>query len=334
MKYYCAPMEGVNVALYRNIHKEIFNGVDKYFAPFIVPNDGMKSKTRQLQDIWPERNQDIKVIPQIMTNKSDDFIRTAKEMKELGYDEVNLNLGCPSGTVVSKKRGSGFLAYPDDLDRFLYQIFEKAESKISVKTRLGVEEPEEFYKLFEIFNQYDMEELIVHPRTRKDMYKLPPNGVVLGEVINQSKNRICYNGDVFTSDAFEQVKEKYPSVDAVMFGRGVIANPALIREVEEQRVLQKWELRLLHDKILEAYEERLSGETHVLYRMKEYWYYMIHSFLHHKYYGKKIKKTQKLCAYKELIKEVFGELEVGGHFQPYKTIEEKEENIWFEGTAN
>ncbi len=334
MKYYCAPMEGVNVALYRNIHKEMFSGVDKYFAPFIVPNDGMKSKKKQLQDVWPERNKDIPLIPQIMTNKAEDFIRTAYEMKELGYDEVNLNLGCPSGTVVSKKRGSGFLAYPEELDQFLYEVFEKVDIKVSVKTRLGVEEPEEFYRLFEILNQYEMEELIVHPRTRKDMYKLPPNGVILGEVIEKSKNKVCYNGDVFTPESFETVKGKYPSAHAVMFGRGLIANPALIREVKEQRVLQKWELRLLHDKILEAYEERLSGETHVLYRMKEYWYYMVHSFIHHKYYSKKIKKTQRLHAYKELMKEVFGELEVGGYFQPYKDVKEERESIWFEGTAN
>ena len=168
MKYYLAPMEGITGYIYRNAYEKFFHNIDKYFTPFIVPNQSRSLKTKELRDILPENNQGMNIVPQILTNDSEGFIVTAKKLKQLGYNEVNLNLGCPAGTVVSKNRGSGFLALRDELDRFLEEIYKIEDMKISIKTRIGKDTPEEFYKLIEIYNKYPLEELIIHPRTRED----------------------------------------------------------------------------------------------------------------------------------------------------------------------
>ena len=155
MKYYLAPMEGITGHIYRNAYEKYFHNIDKYFTPFIVPNQSLSLKTKELRDLLPENNEGLNVVPQILTNDAEGFILTANKLKQLGYNEINLNLGCPAGTVVSKKRGSGFLAYPDELDKFLDEIYKIDNMKISIKTRLGKEKPEEFYKLIEIYNERD-----------------------------------------------------------------------------------------------------------------------------------------------------------------------------------
>ena len=137
MNFYFAPMEGLTGYIYRNAHNAFFNNIDKYFSPFIVANQSESFKTRELNDILPENNQGIVLIPQLLTNNAKDFIHTSKKIKRLGYNEINLNLGCPSGTVVSKNRGSGFLSKREELDVFLEEIFSQAITKISVKTRIG-----------------------------------------------------------------------------------------------------------------------------------------------------------------------------------------------------
>ena len=203
MKYYLAPMEGITGYIYRNAYEKFFHNIDKYFTPFIVPNQSRSLKTKELRDILPENNQGMNIVPQILTNDSEGFIVTAKKLKQLGYNEVNLNLGCPAGTVVSKNRGSGFLALRDELDRFLEEIYKIEDMKISIKTRIGKDTPEEFYKLIEIYNKYPLEELIIHPRTREDFYGNTPNLEVFKDanytIKNYSKNDIiALEGDICT----------------------------------------------------------------------------------------------------------------------------------------
>ena len=156
MKYYLAPMEGITGHIYRNAYEKYFHNIDKYFTPFIVPNQSLSLKTKELRDLQPENNEGLNIVPQILTNDSEGFIITAKKLKELGYDEINLNLGCPAGTVVSKGRGSGFLAKREELDIFLDEIFKIKDMKISIKTRIGKDSPEEFYKLIDIYNKYPL----------------------------------------------------------------------------------------------------------------------------------------------------------------------------------
>lgn len=171
MKFYMAPLEGITGYVFRNAHYEYFHPADKYFTPFITPGLNSSLKSKALKDVLPENNHGPFIVPQILTNRADEFIYTEKQLGEMGYTEINLNLGCPSGTVVAKGRGSGFLAFRDKLDAFLDEIYSTAEMKISIKTRLGKESAEEFEALLDIYNQYPLEELIIHPRTREDYYR-------------------------------------------------------------------------------------------------------------------------------------------------------------------
>lgn len=310
MKYYLAPMEGITGHIYRNVYEKYFHNIDKYFTPFIVPNQSLSLKTKELRDLLPENNEGLNVVPQILTNDAEGFILTANKLKQLGYDEINLNLGCPAGTVVSKKRGSGFLAYPDELDKFLDEIYKISDMKISIKTRLGKERPEEFYNLIEIYNKYPLEELIIHPRTREDFYGNIPNLKMFKEALSLSKHPICYNGDIFTTENYNEIVKEFPEIDKVMLGRGVLANPGLIGEIRENNFISKEILKEFHDEIFENYTILLNEDKNAMYRMKELWGYMSHIFTDNKKYYKKIKKAQKAKDYREAVSRLFEEQEI------------------------
>lgn len=310
MKYYLAPMEGITGHIYRNAYEKYFHNIDKYFTPFIVPNQSLSLKTKELRDLLPENNKGLNIVPQILTNDSEGFILTANKLKQLGYDEINLNLGCPAGTVVSKRRGSGFLAYPEELDRFLDEIYKIKDMKISIKTRLGKEMPEEFYNLIEIYNKYPLEELIIHPRTREDFYGNTPNLKIFKEALSLSKHSICYNGDIFTTENYNEIVKEFSEIDKVMLGRGILANPGLIGEIKDNKFISKEILKEFHDEIFENYTVLLSEDKNAMYRMKELWGYMSHIFTDNKKYYKKIKKAQKAKDYREAVSKLFEEQDI------------------------
>jgi tRNA-dihydrouridine synthase len=310
MIFYFAPLEGVTGYIYRNAHNAFFDNIDKYFAPFIVANQGDSFKAREINDILPENNQGIVLIPQILTNNAKDFIYTSKKIKQLGYNEINLNLGCPSGTVVSKNRGSGFLSKREELDVFLDEIFSQSITKISVKTRIGKDQPEEFYDLIEIFNKYPIEELIIHPRIQKDYYKNKPNMNIFKEALILSKNPVCYNGDIFSVKDYKEFTEDFSGVGTLMLGRGLISNPGLISDITNGIKLDKNLLKDFHDKIYEDYKRTLFGDRNVLFKMKEVWFYMIHVFSDNAKYAKKIRKSERLYDYDEVVSSLFREQDI------------------------
>ncbi|MET7040582.1 tRNA-dihydrouridine synthase family protein [Clostridium botulinum] len=311
MKYYLAPMEGITGYIYRNSYEKFFHNIDKYFTPFIVPNKSTSLKTKELRDILPENNKGMNiVVPQILTNDSEAFIITAKKLQQLGYNEINLNLGCPSGTVVSKNRGSGFLAKREELDIFLDEIFKIDDMKISIKTRIGKDSPEEFYELIKIYNKYPIEELIIHPRTQKDFYGNEPNLDVFKDALSLSSNPICYNGDIFTVSNYNKLIKTFPKVKTIMLGRGILANPGLINEIKNNTNIDKEVLKEFHDEILNKYIELYNEDRNALFRMKELWGYMIYIFSDNKKYAKKIKKAQKLNCYNTAVLSLFREQEI------------------------
>ncbi|EOU1829673.1 tRNA-dihydrouridine synthase family protein [Clostridium perfringens] len=310
MKYYLAPMEGITGFIYRNSYEKFFGGIDKYFAPFVVPNSSKSLKTKELRDVLPENNKGINLVPQILTNDSEGFILTAKKLKDLGYNEINLNLGCPSGTVVGKKRGAGFLAHREELDKFLEEIFKIDNMKLSIKTRLGMDKPEEFYELIKIYNKYPMEELIIHPRTRQDFYGNKPNLEVFKDAISLSKNSVCYNGDIFTLEDHNKLVEAFPEVDKIMLGRGVLANPALMNEILNNEFMDKKVLKEFHDEVFSKYREVFNEDRNAMFRMKELWGYMIYMFSNNKKYAKKIKKAQKVVDYNQAVTSLFLEQDI------------------------
>lgn len=310
MKYYLAPMEGITGYIYRNSYKKFFNNIDKYFTPFIVTNKGKSLKSKELRDVLPENNKGMNIVPQILTNDSEGFINVSEKLQQLGYNEVNLNLGCPSGTVVSKNRGAGFLAKREELDRFFDEIFKLDSIKISVKTRIGKDSPEEFYELIKIYNKYPIEELIIHPRTQKDFYGNKPNLEVFKDALSLSTNPVCYNGDIFTANDHNELIKAFPSVNTLMLGRGILANPGLINEIKDNSFIDKKILKDFHDEILNEYIELFHDDRNVLFKMKELWSYMIYIFSDNKKYIKKIKKSQKLSDYNEIVLSLFMEQQI------------------------
>ncbi len=310
MKFYMAPMEGITGHIYRNAHQHFFHSIDKYFSPFIVANQQEGFKARAINDVLPDHNQGLHLVPQILANNAKDFINTSKKLKQLGYDVLNLNLGCPYGTVVSKNRGSGFLALRKELDEFLEEVFAASITKISIKTRIGKDAPEEFYDLIEIFNKYPLEELIIHPRIQKDFYENQPNLKVFRDALSLSKNPVCYNGDLFDLQAYQEFTQNFSEVDRVMIGRGLITNPGLVDYISRQERLTKEQLKAFHDKLCEDYKGILSGDRNVLFKMKELWSYMITMFTDHEKYAKKIKKSEKFRDYDAAVASLFEEQEL------------------------
>lgn len=310
MEYYLAPMEGITGYVYRNAYHSFFRNADKYFTPFIAPNQTRKLSARERNDILPEHNKGMVVVPQILTKNASDFLWGVDKVSELGYHEVNLNLGCPSRTVVSKGKGAGFLGNPDELDRFLEEIFSKAEVRISIKTRIGISDRDEFQGLLEIFNRYPLEELIIHPRLQQDYYQNTPNLEVFADAVENSVNKIGYNGDIFTPENLARCRQHFPEVDIWMLGRGILRNPYFLDTLEGSQTADKAVLRRFHDKLFEDYGEAIPGEKNVLFKMKELWTYLGHTFTDSTPYMKKIKKAQNFTAYVEAVERLFEEQQI------------------------
>lgn len=315
MQLYAAPLEGITGYVFRNAFFQCFDHIDKYFIPFIQPNQKGHFSSREKKDVKPENNQGMIAVPQILTNCPEDFTKTAwKLQKEYGYKEINLNLGCPSKTVITKKRGSGFLAYPEELEQFLEEIFEKTEIDISIKTRIGKENPDEFARLMEIYNRFPVKELIIHPRVQTDFYKNHPNLDVFGQALEVAKMPVCYNGDIFCLEDYQRFTEAFPQVDRIMLGRGLLKNPGLTRAICKQEPLDKETLRTFHDLLYKGYCEELSGERPTLFKMKELWGFLAPMFTNYEKYAKKIKKAEKLVVYEEWVGKIFAEQELASPF--------------------
>ena len=308
MKFYFAPMEGVTDHTFRNIHHKYFPGLDRYFTPFLSPTQDGRFTGKKVKDVRPEENRGVNVVPQLLTKRSEDFLWAARALADLGYREVNLNLGCPSGTVVAKGKGSGMLANPEGLERFFDKIFAKTPVAVSVKTRLGMREEGEFPRLLEIFNRYPIAELTVHVRVREDFYRLPARLDTFTLPLAQSKAPVCYNGDLTTAANFSAFQSRFPDTPAAMLGRGLVADPALVRRIQGGPSADRETLKQYHDELYESYCFAFQSERNALCRMKEIWFYHICLFEGAEKIEKKLRKTTDPGEYRALAARIFGEL--------------------------
>ena len=314
MHIYFAPLEGITTYPYRNLHHKYFGGVEKYFTPFLAPGPEQGMSVKEMRDVLPENNAGVPVVPQILTNRAGDFLLASKKLSEMGYREINLNLGCPSGTVTAKKKGSGFLLYPDDLDRFFDEVFSDAavrngEFLVSIKTRIGKNEVEEWPELMQVYNRYPIQELTVHPRIQKEFYKGTPHLDVFTDILKESRNPVVYNGDLFTVEKVKEFREKFPTVGTVMIGRGLIRNPALAEMILQEETEPEADIlpriREFHDALFEHYRETMSGDRNLLFRMKDLWSYMLAEVPDSEKLAKKIRKSQHVPEYLAAVEEVF-----------------------------
>jgi len=303
MNLYFAPLEGITGYIFRNTHFEMFGGCDAYYAPFITPVENEKLSIKSLRDITCERN-NVNLKVQVLTNKADAFMRFEKEIKLLGYDEVNLNFGCPSGTVVKKGRGAGFLRETELLDEFLTDVFNNTPLRISVKTRVGFWEPSEMEELLGIYNKYELTNLIIHPRTRQDYYNGNPRMDTFKKAYDNSKNKVCYNGNVLNKDDYKSISESYPELEGVMIGRGAITNPAIFREIRGGESLCRDELIEFSNLLSTRYFEVLKSDAYTLHKLKEVWLYMMKNYPEEKKILKAVKKANTVKDLNEAIKKL------------------------------
>ena len=302
-KLYFAPMEGITGYIYRNTHAEFFGGCDAYYAPFITPVENEKLSIKCLRDIEPEKNK-VNLRVQVLTNSPDAFFRFEDRICSMGYDYVNINLGCPSGTVVKKDRGAGFLRNTDGLYDFLKGVFESTSLAVSVKTRVGFFDADEFDALMEIYNNFPLDSLIVHPRTRQDYYKGDVRMDAFDKAYRTSKNPLCYNGNILKADDYNRICSEYPDIKGVMIGRGAIANPAIFREIRGGEPLKAEELIEFTHILSERYYEVLRSDAYTLHKLKEIWLYMMSNYPEEKKILKAVKKSSSVADLKNAIKEI------------------------------
>ena len=305
MKYYFAPMEGITGAVFRRTHHEFFPGIDKYFMPFITPTTQPKLTPRQKRDVLPEYNEGVPAVPQLLTKTAADFIWAANLLGSLGWGEVNLNLGCPSGTVTAKGKGAGFLAHPDELDRFLDAVFSACTVPISIKTRLGVHDPAEFEALLEIYSRYPVAELTIHPRVRQDFYKGRVRESDFAAALPRCVMPVCYNGDVTTPEELHALEAEFPQLSGIMVGRGLIADPALFRRARGGAPASREELRGYCDDLYHGYTEAFGAASCAVSRMKAHWFYLIHRFEGADPLEKPLRKAREGWEYETVVNQIF-----------------------------
>lgn len=398
MKIYYAPMESVTAYPLRNIHRELFPGIDKYFSPFLSANESGRFTGREGRDVLPENNTGLRLVPQLLTGNAEWFLQAAESLSELGYPELNLNLGCPSGTVVAKGKGSGMLRDPEGLDRFLDALFcglekrgfrilsdmeagaqeesrgaqsrdgeaderkmekqsqemqgaeiqskekqsaerQSAENQgaenqsterknegraanaergalqgkgmaVSAKTRLGLNDPGEAGELLRVYNRYPLSELIVHTRVQKDIYRRPADPEAFQRFLEESRAPLVYNGDIFTREDFGRLSARYPSLRAVMLGRGIVGDPSLGRQLRGGGGITREELMRYTDGLLRAYRREIAGERNILFKLKENWSYLGKLFTGSDRAMKELRKAQDLPHYHAAVREIFSSAEL------------------------
>lgn len=308
MNYELAPMEGITTYIYRSTFEKYYGGINQYYTPFLA---SMHLSARETNEVLPEHNEGMLLIPQILSNRADEFLEITKALQAYGYDTVNLNLGCPSGTVVSKHRGSGFLAVPDELDAFLGEIFDKCPLQISIKTRIGISDEAEWETILGIYEKYPISELIIHTRLQKDFYKLPARPHTF-RMARRLGVPLCYNGDIASPAAQQAALKADPDIDRFMIGRGLIADPELLETLTKGVPSRdKDRLQSFLTDLCDRYIREMSGgDRNTLYKMKEIWVYLGSLFIDAEKYVKKIKKANRLTEYDAAMHALFANCEM------------------------
>lgn len=317
MRIYFAPMEGVTDVYFRRVHHECFGGVDKYFIPFVSPTQSMAWTQKELNEVLPQNNPGMHAVPQILTKQAQHFLWAARELADMGHTEINLNMGCPSGTVTGKGKGSGMLRDLGTLCTFLDEIFASSPLKISLKTRIGYLSEAEWPALLDVLCRYPASELIIHPRTRKQFYKGVPFDELYAPAFEKASIPLVLNGDLFTPQKVQAMLETYPAASAVMLGRGLIGNPALAQELHGGKPLTRQSLLHFHDRLCETYLEA-GGPVLAMVRMRMVTYYISSCFEDPHKPWKLIRKARTFEDYLEGAKMLFEEREMLN--QPYYSL--------------
>lgn len=308
MNYYAAPMEGLTDRVWRQAHQKWFGpagNADRYYAPFISPPENRVLIKKKMAELAPAANPGAPVIPQLLAKDGELAAWMIGELRRIGYTEVNLNFGCPSGTVTAKGKGSGMLRDPQKLDAFLDAVFSQAGGPVSVKTRLGVARAEEFGEILNVYNKYPLCELIIHPRVMKQLYRGQADREAFAACLPACTAPVCYNGDVTTVDDLRALEAAFPGLSGIMVGRGLIADPALLRKAVGGPAASREELRGYHDELYHGYTEAFGMASCAVSRMKAHWFYLIHLFDGADVLEKPLRKAREGWEYETVVNQIF-----------------------------
>lgn len=303
MRYYFAPMEGLTDSVLRRLHHEYFPGIHRYYTPFFSPTIHRALTAREERELPYAHEAGFPVVPQLLTKQAEDFLWMAQVCLDRGYEQVNLNLGCPSGTVVAKGKGSGMLSDLDALDHFLERVYHDAPLPVSIKTRLGLDSPEEFPPLLEVFNRYPIAEVIIHPRVRRQFYTGEVNRDMFSYAYEESRNPLCYNGDILSLSQAKDLQKAYPRLDAVMIGRGLLRDPGMLSGGTDPKALREF-----MDALLETYTQVFGSSRNAMFRMKENWSYLHTRFPGSEKLWKRLRKTTDIGEFRAITDEIFSAL--------------------------
>ena len=304
-----APLQSFTDFRFRKAFFQFFGGVDKCYAPYIKLTNQKEIKNAQQKDILIENNPIITVMPQLMVNSADDFLMVANYVQSLGYDEINWNMGCPYPMVAKRNLGAGMLNDPDGIDRLLDDIFSKSNIKLGLKMRMGYESTEEILKVIPVLNKYPITELIIHARFAKQLYKPSVDLNRFEECISISKTPLTYNGDLNTVEDFRALKERFPTINNWMIGRGLVKDPFLAQMIKDDTTEypeDRWEIfKKFHDELYEDYASVLHGDHQVRLKMLGFWEYFSESFTNSHKSLKRIKKAKNIYAFDQAVAENF-----------------------------
>jgi len=302
-----APLHGLTNHIFRNSYVTHFKGFDCATAPFIISKHRIDLKNKLLVDLLPENNGLIPVIPQILSNNPHDFLHLSKNIIDLGYTEINWNLGCPFPMVADKQRGSGLLPFPEKIETFLDAVFLELKIPLSLKIRLGRETTDEIFKLIPIFNRFPLKKIIIHPRTGVQMYEGKVNLDIFAEVAGLLTHEIVYNGDITDLETFKLLQKRFDFVKEWMIGRGALINPILPDQIKNNAhaAVSVDRIHEYHNDLVSAYSAVLFGPRHVMDKMKEVWGYMGRSFSNSEKIIRKISKSKTMEEYEKEVNAVF-----------------------------
>ena len=304
-----SPLQGFTDFRFRNAFHKHFGGIDTFYSPYIKLNGKMVIKGSYQRDILPENNTTLEVIPQIITNDADEFLFVAKYVRELGYKELNWNLGCPYPMVAKCGMGSGLISNTSQIEHILKRVHNETDIVVSMKMRMGYENPTEILDVFPILEQYPIKNIAIHARIGKQLYKGGVDLEAFQKCLDTSKQKIYYNGDITSVAKFKELQERFPSIDHWMIGRGLIADPflpSMIKNNSTEYPKNRFEIfEAFHDEIYKEYDAYLQGPTPIRMKMLGFWEYFSESFSSPQKTYKKIKKVGNSKNYEIAVKEIF-----------------------------
>ena len=304
-----SPLQGFTDFRFRNAQNKLFGGIDTFYSPYIRLNGKMVIKPSYHRDLLPENNLDLEVIPQVITNDADEFLFVAKYVRELGYKELNWNLGCPYPMVTKSGMGSGMISNPEKINHVLERAHTESDIIVSMKMRLGYENSEEILEALPVLDKYPIKNIAIHARIGKQLYKGGVNLDAFQHCIDNTKHKLYYNGDITSVVKFHEMQQRFPTIDHWMIGRGLISDPflpSMIKNNTTEYPENKIELfNAFHDTLYAIYSESLSGSTHILLKMYHLWEYFSATFSNPHKVLKKIKKAQSIRNYEAAVAEIF-----------------------------